>query len=63
MTPKYNYKKKIEKLVEENKLPLTPDVYVLHIHHDIWCNFSHGGECNCNPDLEIQQIDQKGKDQ
>ena len=63
MTRKHNYKKKIEELVKENKLPSTPGVYVLHIHHDPRCNFFQGGECNCNPDLEIQQIDQKGKDQ
>jgi hypothetical protein len=63
MTRKHNYRKKIEKLVEEHKMPTTPGVYILHIYHDPWCNFHHGGECNCNPDLELHPVDQKDKDQ
>jgi Fe-S-cluster containining protein len=62
MTKKHNYKNKIKELVKEDKISTTPGVYILHIYHDEWCSFLKGGECNCNPDLIVQPIDQKGQD-
>ena len=62
VTRKHNYKKKIEELVDKNQLPSTPGLYILHVYHDDWCNYLKGGECNCNPNLVVKPIDQKGKD-
>jgi len=62
MNKNHNYKKKIEEMVEKNKLPSTPGVYILHIYHDDRCKFLKGGECNCNPNLVVEPIDQKCQD-
>ena len=51
MIKKHNYRKKIEKMVKDDKLDTTPGVYIMHIFHDDWCNFLKGGKCNCNPDI------------
>ncbi len=63
MTRKHNYRKKIQELAKENRLPSKSGVYILHIFHDPGCKFLQGGDCDCNPDLELQHIDPKDKDQ
>jgi hypothetical protein len=35
----------------------TPGLICVHISHDEWCNqLTHGGECNCNPDVDLRRF-------
>lgn len=47
-----NYLPKVLARVPDLKLGA---VNVMHVRHDDWCAFLKGqGECNCDPDIEIE---------
>jgi hypothetical protein len=50
-----NYQKKISKLVADGKLPSHVGVHHVTVLHDDWCALlTHGGECDCDPEIQYQ---------
>jgi hypothetical protein len=54
----HNYLKKLWKLHQEGKLD--PALCKTDIYHDDWCGIYAGGYCNCDPEIEVRKIDERG---
>lgn len=51
----HNYLKKIARLTQEGKIPTSRGLNDLTIAHDNWCHIYRGGDCNCDPDVELRR--------
>ena len=51
-----NYVKKMVENIAVLKWPEKKGIYSQTISHDGWCDIFKGKECNCNPDIYIEEI-------
>lgn len=49
-TDSNNWLKKVSRMVRDAEISKGEAIRV-DIHHDDWCNYFVGGNCNCDPDI------------
>jgi hypothetical protein len=58
----HNYLKKIAQMIKTGELPPGVSVDMVDIYHDDYCSFWMGGECDCDPDIEIKRLWSPGEE-
>src|SRR6185369_4019295 len=53
-TQEHNYLKLLKIYCPEDLL--SPDVYAYHVQHDVWCAIYRQGNCNCEPNINIEKV-------
>jgi len=54
-----NYQKKLGTMIASGQLKAAPGtVTLVSASHDAWCRIHHGGECNCDPDVQAAVMPQ-----